>query len=80
MPLHFKDFLAGGNHSPGVLLVPQNTTIGRVIVSLLVIWIASESEEWIHRIAWLSLKPPADVLRGQDLNGRPLGYDTSTAW
>ena len=35
MPLHFKDFLAEGNHSPGVLLVPQRAAVGRVIESIL---------------------------------------------
>jgi hypothetical protein len=55
MPAYFKDFLAGGNHSPGLLIVPQTTPVGRVIESILLIWIASKSAEWIDRIAWLPL-------------------------
>jgi hypothetical protein len=53
MPGHFSDFLRAGNTSPGVLIVPQGVPTGRVIESILLIWIASEAGEWIDRIAWL---------------------------
>ena len=52
MPAHFRDFLTR-NHSPGVLMVPQEAATGAVIESILLLWIASEPEEWIDRIAWL---------------------------
>jgi hypothetical protein len=55
MPAHFKDFLRGGSRSPGVLMVPQNAPAGRVIESILLIWIASEAGEWTNRITWLPL-------------------------
>ena len=55
MPGHFRDFLNGGNRSPGVLLVPQGAPVGRVIESILIVWIASEAAEWIDRIAWLPI-------------------------
>ena len=55
MPGHFRDFLKGGNRSPGVLIVPQGAPVGRVIESLLLIWIASEAAEWVERIAWLPI-------------------------
>ena len=55
MPGHFRDFLKGGNRSPGVLIVPQGAPVGRVIESILLVWIASEAEEWIDRIAWLPI-------------------------
>jgi hypothetical protein len=55
MPRHFSDFFANGNSSPGVLLVPQVTPVGPVIESILLIWIASQAHEWIHRIVWLPL-------------------------
>jgi hypothetical protein len=53
MPAHFGDFLAARNHSPGLLIVPQEAATGPVIESILLLWIASEAEEWIDRIAWL---------------------------
>jgi hypothetical protein len=53
MPGHFTDFLKGGNRSPGVLLVPQGAPVGRVIESILLVWIASEAAEWVDRVVWL---------------------------
>jgi hypothetical protein len=50
---HFWDFLAAGNESPGVLLAPQGAATGLVIESLVLLWVASEAEEWRDRIAWL---------------------------
>ena len=55
MPGHFRDFIETGHRSPGVLMVPQGAPAGRVIESILLIWLASESEEWISRIVWLPL-------------------------
>jgi hypothetical protein len=53
MPAHFADFPAAGYHSPGVLPAPQGAPVGRVIESILLVWIAPEAEEWTDRIAWL---------------------------
>jgi Domain of unknown function (DUF5615) len=55
MPRHFSDFLANGNSSPSGLMVPQGTPVAPVIESILLIWIASQAHEWIHRIVWLPL-------------------------
>jgi predicted nuclease of predicted toxin-antitoxin system len=55
MPAHFRDFLSAGNRWPGVLMVPQGASVGSVIESILLIWIASGAEEWVNRIAWLPL-------------------------
>ena len=52
MPSHFRSFLAAGNSSPGVLIAAQDCPIGAVI-SILLIWIASESHEWCDRLVWL---------------------------
>jgi hypothetical protein len=35
------------------LVVPQGTPIAAVIESILLIWTASDKEEWVNRIAWL---------------------------
>ncbi|MGO9256867.1 MAG: DUF5615 family PIN-like protein [Bryobacteraceae bacterium] len=50
MPRHFGDFLQSRGSSPGVLLVPQYLPIGEAIEELLLIWGASEPEEWRNRI------------------------------
>jgi hypothetical protein len=55
MPGHFGDFLRKGGRSPSVLIMPQGAPVGRVIESIVLMWIASEAEEWIGRIVWLPL-------------------------
>ena len=55
MPGHFQRFVGEGNESPGVLLIPQETRTGEAIDSLLLIWLASEAEEWKNRLDWLPL-------------------------
>ena len=55
MPDHFRQFVAAGNRSPGLLLVPQDARIGDVIESIFLIQAASEAEEWTNRIEWLPL-------------------------
>ncbi len=55
MPAAFRSFVAAGNRSSGLLLVAQKATIGRVIESILLVWIATEAEEWTNRIEWLPL-------------------------
>src|SRR5450432_4337467 len=49
MPRHFGNFLQARGSSPGLILVPQHTPIGEVIEELLLIWGASEAEEWENR-------------------------------
>ena len=49
MPDHFAALLmdlALGEHSPGIVLVPQETPIGIAIQWLLEIWEGSRNEEW----------------------------------
>ena len=46
MPEHFGAFLLSGRSSPGVFLVSQHAAIGEVIDSLVLIWPASDVEEW----------------------------------
>jgi hypothetical protein len=49
MPDHFAALLmdlAPGEHSPGVILLPQQTPIGTAIQWLPEIWEASRHEEW----------------------------------
>jgi hypothetical protein len=53
MSVHFRKFIAAGNQSPGLLLVPQGRQIGSVIETIVLIWIASQADEWSNRMAWI---------------------------
>ena len=55
MPQHFGDFLQAGGTSPGVFLVPQHLAIGEAVQELLLIWGASDAEEWENRILRIPL-------------------------
>jgi hypothetical protein len=54
MPRHFAEFIAH-TPSPGLLLIPQHLSIVSVVEDLLLIWFASEAEEWVNRIRYLPL-------------------------
>jgi predicted nuclease of predicted toxin-antitoxin system len=54
MPSHFAAFLSH-SQSPGVLLLSQKTSVADAIDALLMVWLASEAEEWINRICRLPL-------------------------
>jgi hypothetical protein len=54
MPRHFADFI-GKNKSSGVLMVPQHIPAPVVVEDLLLIWNATEAEEWINRICFRPL-------------------------
>jgi len=49
MPRHFFEFIVT-HSSPGVLLVPQHLRVAEAIDCLLLIWGASEMDEWAHRM------------------------------
>ena len=46
--------IAAGQPMPGLFLVRQLTPIGAAIRGLLTVWSASESEEWVDRVEFLS--------------------------
>lgn len=54
MPKHFRRFIEEQS-SPGVILVPQNLPLSVAIEQLLIIWLASEAEEWTNQIYFLPL-------------------------
>lgn len=39
----------------GLLISPQRLSIGKAVDDLLLVWVASEAEEWIDRIDYLPL-------------------------
>ncbi len=49
LPHHFAEFITSET-SPGVLIVPQKLPVAYVVAELILVWAASEAEEWVNRI------------------------------
>lgn len=57
MTRHFRDRFAAGKPTPGVFILPQQkSAIGEIIESLLLVWAASQAEEWRSQIAYLPFR------------------------
>ena len=56
MTRYFQERLAAGRLSAGVFVVPQRTAIGEIIESLLLVWTASQAEEWRNQIVYLPFR------------------------
>lgn len=54
MPYHFADFIASKTSS-GLIVIPQRLPLSSAVSDLLLIWSASEPDEWINRICFLPL-------------------------
>jgi len=54
MPTHFAEFLRA-NSSPGLFIISQKTDTISAIEELVLIWAASEAEEWVNRLAAIPL-------------------------
>lgn len=54
MPRHFGEFILQQD-SPGVLIVAQKRSVSIAIEELVLIWAASDSEDWINLIVDLPL-------------------------
>ncbi len=54
MLAHFARFIETQS-SPGLILVPQDLDIAAVIDDLILIWAASQSEEWQNHIVFIPL-------------------------
>jgi len=54
MPSEFAEFIIN-NQSSGVIIVSRKLPTELIINELLLIWAASNSEEWVNRIAKLPL-------------------------
>jgi hypothetical protein len=54
MPSHFARFIIDRT-SPGLIIVPQVLDIGEAIDALLLIWAATEAEEWRDKVGYLPL-------------------------
>jgi len=51
-PAHFKRFRETRS-SPGLIIVSQELDIGAVIEDMLLIWLATDVEEWIEQIGFV---------------------------
>ena len=54
MPQHFAAFITTAT-SAGVLIIPQHLSVAAAVDDLLLIWHATEAEEWINHIRSLPL-------------------------
>ena len=54
MPSYFAEFVQRES-TPGVIIIPQQTPIGLAIDELLLIWSATDAEEWRNRLVWAPL-------------------------
>lgn len=54
MPAHFARFPPGAR-CPGIILLREATPISTAIEELVLIWSASEAEEWVGRLVWIPL-------------------------
>jgi hypothetical protein len=54
MPAHLADFLELQS-SPGVIIVSQDLDIGAAIEDLLLIWDATEAEDWVARLGFVPI-------------------------
>ena len=53
MPDHLVEHWEAGDHIWGLLWVRPKTSIARLSQDLLLVWEASEAEEWIDRLEWV---------------------------
>jgi hypothetical protein len=54
MPSHFVRFRAAAQ-SPGVILHREAVPIATAVEELVLIWSASEADEWFNRLIWIPL-------------------------
>ncbi len=50
---HFADFLAAGNHSPGVLIIRNGSTIPVLVEILAIIAHAGSAEDYADQVNWI---------------------------
>jgi hypothetical protein len=54
MTRHFRDRIGAGKSTPGVFILPQQrSAIGEIVEWLLLVWTASQAEEWRDKIVYL---------------------------
>lgn len=53
MPVHLRDHLAAGRHIPCNFVLNPNLTMGETIDELILIWAASDSDEYADQMRYL---------------------------
>jgi hypothetical protein len=53
IPIHLQAHLDKGRHIPGILLLRRGVSIGQVIEELLMIWSASDMQEYRNQIKYV---------------------------
>ena len=54
MPKYFGEFIRT-TPSPGLIVVPQSLAVREVVDGLILIWAATQPEEWVNRIVYLPI-------------------------
>jgi predicted nuclease of predicted toxin-antitoxin system len=54
MPAHFRRFILKQS-SPGIIVIPQRMRVKVVAEDMLLMWAASDPEEWRNRVVYLPL-------------------------
>jgi len=54
MPAHFAEFILH-DKCPGLIIVPQSLSVSATVNDLLLVWAATDAEEWVNRICVLPL-------------------------
>ena len=49
MPEHFREFVRK-HHTPGVFLVPQDLPLGLAVDTLILVWAATNPNEWANKL------------------------------
>jgi len=55
MPGHIRDHLAGGGHTWGIFEFRRGFSPGRLAEEIILLWSASEAEEWLDSFVFLPL-------------------------
>ncbi len=55
MTRHLFDEIQAGHTTPGVIFIPRNVSVGEAIENLVLVWAATQSEDWSGRYDFLPL-------------------------
>jgi len=50
MPVHLQDHLAAGRHASGIFILNDNMSLGETVEELILIWEASDAEEYFDQL------------------------------
>jgi hypothetical protein len=56
MTRQFQDRLVAGQPAAGLFIVPQRTAIGEIVECLILVWSASQAEDWRDQIVYLPFR------------------------